>query len=91
MGFSPCTDASLEEGIEKIAIYGDSEDFDHVAFQRSDGRWSSKLGELNDISHTETSLLAGPGLFEYEPVVILMKRTRQPHDLAETGLILPGR
>jgi hypothetical protein len=51
-GFSMCPDGSLEKGFEKIAIYSDTGDcWDHVARQLPDGKWTSKLGELIDITH----------------------------------------
>ena len=51
LGFEECPDGTLEADIEKIAIYGNDDEFEHVAFQRNDGSWSSKLGELGDIRH----------------------------------------
>ncbi len=88
-GFAECEHGHLERGFEKIAVYGSGEDFDHVAFQRVDGTWSSKLGEGADIRHDTVTALSGSGVFEYAPVMLFMKRQRQPHPLAETGLILP--
>jgi len=89
-GFERCSDGILEAGFERIAIYGQGEDFDHVAFQRDDGAWSSKLGELGDIRHNSLASLEAPGFFEYLPVTVLMKRPREPHPLAHRGLLLPG-
>lgn len=88
-GFHECTSGTLEHEYEKIAIFAAGEDFDHVAFQREDGCWSSKLGELGDITHQTLSSLAGPGFFEYAHVALFMRRVRQPHPLAHTGLLLP--
>jgi hypothetical protein len=89
-GFERCDDDELVESVEKIAIYGDDEFFDHVAFQLPDGRWSSKLGELNDIKHDTLDGLAGSGYFEYSEMIQFMQRPREPHQLAETGLLLPN-
>jgi hypothetical protein len=89
LGFSACSDGALVPGVEKIAVYGRDDEFDHVAFQRTDGSWSSKLGELSDIRHPYDHSLSGSGPFEYKPVVLYMQRARLPHQLAETGLILP--
>src|SRR5665213_879470 len=40
-----------EAGHEKIAVFGLNGEFEHVSIQTIDGRWTSKLGELEDISH----------------------------------------
>ncbi len=90
LGFDECIDRSLEPGIEKIAVYGSGDEFEHVAFQRTDGTWSSKLGELGDIRHDRVDSIVGAGFFEYSMVVTYMRRTREPHPLAERGLILPN-
>ena len=59
-GFEPCPDASLEPDMEKLGIYVDrSGDFTHVAKQLLDGRWTSKLGQLNDIEHNTLEDLVG--------------------------------
>lgn len=89
-GFETCSDGVLEIGFEKIAVYSDGEYFEHVAYQCADGEWSSKLGALNDIRHASAESLCGPGLHEYSPIQLFMRRVRQEHPLAETGLILPG-
>jgi hypothetical protein len=47
-----CDDGSLEDGVEKIAIYGDGWGMaGHAARQLQNGRWTSKMGELADIEH----------------------------------------
>lgn len=89
LGFVACADGTPEDASEKIAIYGEGSEFGHVAFQLPDGAWSSKLGELNDLRHVGLEGLAGRGLFEYGTELIFMKRPREPHPLAERGLILP--
>lgn len=89
LGFEKCCDGSTDTGHEKIAVYGDSSDFDHVAFQRADGKWSSKLGELNDVCHAHEDSLGGEGPFEYPEVELYMRRRREDHPLADTGLLLP--
>jgi hypothetical protein len=90
-GYQSCDDGRLEEGVEKIAVYAAGDDFDHVAYQRPDGTWSSKLGRLNDIRHDDENALAGPGGFEYAPVQLYMSRQREPHEVADSaaGLLLP--
>jgi hypothetical protein len=60
LGFEPCDDDALEEGIEKVAIYTDSQGVPtHGARQLPNGRWTSKLGELQDIEHTSPHDLEG--------------------------------
>lgn len=52
LGYRPCKDGSLQRGYEKLAIYVDSHGLPtHMARQLSNGVWSSKLGELEDIAH----------------------------------------
>lgn len=89
LGFEVCPDGALEGEFEKIAIYAEEDEFDHVAFQRSKSSWSSKLGELADIRHDTPASLQGEGYFEYAPVTIFMRRPREPHPLADSGLLLP--
>lgn len=91
MGFKLCGSAALEHGAEKIAIFANGSDFQHVAYQRSDGEWSSKLGSLNDVRHRNCESLSGSGAREYPKVAVYMARRREPHHLAEseTGLLTP--
>lgn len=60
-GYSPCKDAGLESGFEKIAIYVNPMGIPtHAARQLPNGKWTSKLGTLEDIEHLATSGLEGP-------------------------------
>ena len=45
VGYEPCENGDLQDGIEKVAIYGIGEQFTHVARQLPSGRWTSKLGK----------------------------------------------
>jgi len=47
-----CADGTHEHGYEKIAIYAKQGVPTHVARQLPGGRWTSKLGPLDDITHT---------------------------------------
>jgi hypothetical protein len=64
-GFLPCDDRSLEEGIEKIAIYCNKNpilnvvEVSHAARQLSNGKWTSKLGDWDDIEHDTLEALEG--------------------------------
>jgi hypothetical protein len=72
LGFTPCEDATLELGYEKIVIYVNSEGVPtHAARQLPNGRWTSKLGKYEDIEHVETSGLDSP---VYGSVAIVLKR-----------------
>jgi hypothetical protein len=55
-GYVRCKDGILEPGFEKIVIYVSNHRPTHVARQLEDGKWTSKLGELDDITHTLTGL-----------------------------------
>ena len=57
-GFALCDDGSLEPGYEKIALYAFVGHFTHVARQLEDGRWSSKLGNLELVVHPSPASLA---------------------------------
>ena len=46
----------------------------HAAWQRPDGRWTSKLGDNEDIIHDKLDGLAGP---KYGTVTVFLKRPRQ--------------
>lgn len=70
-GYEVCTDKSLESGIEKIAIYGDGLGYTHAARQLPNGKWTSKLGGLEDIEHDTLDALCGS---EYGQVERIMKR-----------------
>ena len=50
-GFSLCDDDMLEPGYEKIALYAFVGRSYHVARQMPDGRWTSKLGRREVITH----------------------------------------
>lgn len=69
-GYSQCTDGSLEQGYEKIALYAINQKPTHAARQLATGHWSSKLGQLHDISHG-VNTLDGP---QYGTIVLYFKR-----------------
>ena len=52
LGYEPSEDAVHEPGFRKIALYADQRgDWTHAALQLPGGRWTSKLGPDEDISH----------------------------------------
>jgi hypothetical protein len=70
LGFVLCQTSDVDPGFEKIALYAVDQDPQHAARQLANGRWTSKLGELEDIEHSLADLEG----VEYGKVVVLMKR-----------------
>ncbi len=51
-GYEKCPTGDFEEGYEKVAIYVNASDApQHLARDEGDGKWKSKLGDLQDIRH----------------------------------------
>jgi hypothetical protein len=80
IGFLPCFTPALEDGIEKIAVYavdiGNEKLFPtHAALQLESGRWTSKMGDLEDIHHGDAEDVNGP---LYGRPVVYMQRKRIP-------------
>lgn len=74
MGYVLCPNTEYEEGLEKIAIYVDSNGKPtHAAKQLDSGSWTSKLGKLEDIKHT----LDGLGGSGYGSIAVVMKRPKR--------------
>ena len=70
-GFSVCEGDLLEYGFEKIAIYAFVGQFTHVARQLNDGQWTSKIGNLEAITHPSLQDISG-GI--YGSVHCIMRR-----------------
>jgi len=71
LGYAVCDRAELEPGYEKVALFADEQDLPlHAARQLPGGRWTSKLGVLEDIEHALQDLVGT----EYGSVVRVMKR-----------------
>ena len=52
LGYTPCDSLNLETGIEKVAFFVKPDGVPgHVAIQRENGMWRSKLGNWEDIEH----------------------------------------
>lgn len=65
LGYQLCYDERLEDGVEKLAIYGIVEADGtvtptHAARQLASGKWTSKLGDFEDISHETVDDVNGP-------------------------------
>lgn len=72
LGYSACSGSDFEVGFERIALYVDHRGVPtHAARQRRDGRWTSKLGELEDIEHDQLDAVSGNA---YGSAKIFMKR-----------------
>ena len=69
--YEPCSDGGLEDGFEKVAIYESSSGVQHMARQLRTGRWTSKIGQLEDIEHGSPTELEGS---DYGTVVQYMRR-----------------
>jgi hypothetical protein len=52
LGYASGADETLEAGYEKVALYALAGVPKHAARQLPTGRWSSKLGELEDAEHS---------------------------------------
>jgi hypothetical protein len=74
LGFSQCDNADLEAHFEKVAIFAKNSVPTHAARQLPDGRWTSKLGTLEDIEHETLDALEGDW---YGRVALLLKRRIQ--------------
>lgn len=75
LGFEVCRDASLEAGIEKVALFSAPDGRStHAARQLEDGTWTSKLGQLEDIQHQTLDHVSGG---DYGQPVVFLKRYRE--------------
>lgn len=72
LGYRLASNAEFEDGVEKVAIFAKGAEPTHAALQLNTGRWSSKLGRIEDISHA-LSALEG---HLYGDVAFVMKRQR---------------
>jgi hypothetical protein len=71
LGFVPCQTSEVEPGVEKIAIYVDSNGTPtHAARQLPSGKWTSKLGQSEDIEHELNGLTNS----KYGSVARILKR-----------------
>ncbi len=72
LGYVLCQTGDLEPGFEKVAIYADTIGRPtHSARQLPNGKWTSKLGNLEDIEHGTLDCLSGSS---YGSVALLLKR-----------------
>lgn len=72
-GFEVGKNPDLEIGIIKIAIYAnENKEFKHVARQLTDGQWTSKIGDWEDIEHKTLDVVTGKSYGK--PHVIMQKK-----------------
>lgn len=71
-GYSVCSHSRFERGYEKIAIFvDDSKEPTHAARMLSNGAWTSKMGDGEDIEHGTLTVIEGK---LYGKAVAFMKR-----------------
>jgi hypothetical protein len=82
LGYEICAGEHVEDGYDKVALYVDQQGFwTHAAKQESDGIWSSKLGEYEDIRHSTPHAVSGPA---YGQVMHYMRRPKRgQHETTE--------
>lgn len=71
LGYSPTSDAAFEPNVGKVAIYARSGLPTHAARQLPNGRWTSKLGQAEDVEHELPALV---GSLYGEVAAILARR-----------------
>ena len=72
-GYKKCENDESEEGYKKVAIYVKEDEPKHAALQLESGRWTSKLGGLQDIEHDTLEVLEGE---EYGKAAIFLRKHR---------------
>ena len=71
LGYVECPNGDLEPDFEKVALYGAADCYTHAARQLHDGKWTSKLGNEDDVEHDSPEMIAG-GI--YGEIALFMKR-----------------
>jgi hypothetical protein len=74
LGYVVCADDRLEASYEKIALFALTGEPKHAARQLPSGRWTSKLGPMEDVEHALHDLTG----MAYGSVVLVMKRPLPP-------------
>ena len=71
LGYEQCANSNIEDGYQRVALYGFQGRFEHAAVQMPNGRWRSKMGRGPVIEHLSLeSLSGGP----YGDVTAYMRR-----------------
>ena len=72
LGFEVCQDAIFKVGVEKVVIFANSDRLPtHATRQLSDGTWTSKLGQSEDIRHDDIYHVSGR---DYGTPVLILQR-----------------
>jgi hypothetical protein len=83
VGFFPCADGSLQDGVEKVALFAKRKDGvlipTHAALQLESGEWTSKIGLFEDIHHLTLDAVNGPIYGESRR--FLARQRNQPPDI----------
>ena len=77
LGYEVCEDGSLDPNKDKIVLYVNG--YGHVvhaARQLTDGKWTSKMGNFDDIAHESPDSVAG----EYGTPSCFMQRVRKANE-----------
>lgn len=72
LGYEECSSEAIEPGFEKVVLYVRLNIPQHVARQKDNGEWTSKLGDLEDITHT----LRGLEGIQYGNIVKILRRKK---------------
>ena len=78
LGYTICDSWEFENRFQKIAIYVFQNSCKHAARQNYDGMWTSKLGLLEDICHSDPFSLSNSS---YGDPVRFMKRENISYDI----------
>jgi hypothetical protein len=79
-GYVRCESVVLETGYERVAVYvDDAGAFAHVAKQRDNGRWTSKISYFEDIDHPAAESLLGAA---FTRIAAVLRRVRQSFPIA---------
>jgi hypothetical protein len=70
LGYAPCSGEDLEPGFSKVALFAEGGVPMHAARQLPGGRWTSKLGNREDVEH-DLNAVSGEA---YGTVVMVLKR-----------------
>lgn len=72
LGYKPAASGAHDPKYEKVAIFASGDGVPtHMARQLANGSWTSKLGTLEDIAHTD---IAGVSGTDYGEVVAFLQR-----------------
>ncbi len=72
-GYEECENGEPEDEYKKVALYVKGDRPSHAALQLESGRWTSKLGRMQDIEHDTLEVLEGGA---YGKAAIFLKKHR---------------